>query len=660
MILRSIGKPVIREGHRSDIEGLRAISILLVVAYHSGFSLFSGGFIGVDVFFVISGYVITATIVKEIEKTGTFSFVSFYSRRAKRLLPAAVLMTAGTVIFSFAFLSPLATKEITKSAIAALSFTSNMWFAVLSSNYFGPNTAENPLIHTWTLSVEEQFYLFWPLLIFFSIKFLAKKRHHISLIITVSIVSLVACIALTPTAQPWAFFSMPTRAWQFGVGAATFLLPNIVPHGLRSRVLSWTGLALILATATVIDSTSPFPGYLATLPTFGAALVMSCGRTGVTKGVGRLLSLLPFQFVGRLSYSWYLWHWPFLVYSNHVLHLTHISQIVAADGLSFVTAVISFNLVENPIRFNPFFVRKSLVTLISSAVMSTTFISMTYATYRMSREALLSPSQKRIQDSRVIPQKYERCIVGLWDSGSTLKTCTFGNPDASLKFVLFGDSHAWQWLPALETDIKRSGASLVTLVRSSCPTADVPDFYYPKLRREYSECRVWRSAAINRIKELKPNFVIVSNSYYYERLGISAKSWQVAQRKVLQRLTQFRARVVVIRDNPAPWKDLDDCLSAEVWHHRPESLCSFSRTTPFNETLFSADKDVANSITGVYLIDLSKKICPHKRCRPTENGLVKYRDSNHLSYAYVKSMANVLYSHLNPIIAKRFTVSLKH
>jgi peptidoglycan/LPS O-acetylase OafA/YrhL len=379
-----------RSSFRRDVEGLRAVAILLVVLYHVG--LVPGGYVGVDVFFVISGFLITGQLTKELRSGGKLSFAGFYARRARRILPAATLCTITTVAVSAVVLSPLEARRVLTDAVTALVFGANFRFAANGSNYFSASLPPSPLQHYWSLSVEEQFYVFWPLLLVASSLVWVRRRSpdrrrrgsHASAgarspafgfvavaLVVVAGTSLTASILQTSSSTAWAYYSILTRAWELATGALIAMAASSMRR-LDGRVaagLTWAGLASIAVAAARFSDATPYPGYAAVLPVLGAAAVVAGGeaarrtRRGAShartehaagsRGAGAelILGTSPFQRIGSWSYSWYLWHWPALILAPAMLGhaLSRLGALVVA-ALSLVIAVASFVLVERPIR----------------------------------------------------------------------------------------------------------------------------------------------------------------------------------------------------------------------------------------------------------------------------------------------------------------------
>jgi peptidoglycan/LPS O-acetylase OafA/YrhL len=340
-------------GFRPDIEGLRGIAVLLVVAYHAGIARVSGGFAGVDVFFVLSGYLITDILVREVASTGRIDYARFYARRARRLLPAATLTLLVVLAAATLLLGPMERIEPALSAIATALYSSNLFFLARAVDYFASSAETNPFLHTWSLAVEEQFYLVWPWLIVVAWRAGRSRRALAVVLGAVSLASLATCIWITWKRQPWAFFGTPARAWEFGLGGLAALLP--VPAGALAsaarRWLGWLGLALIVGTAFVLRVTTPFPGAAALAPVIGTTLALVAGASDDARGVHRLLSTRALRWIGARSYAWYLWHWPVLVLALALDRGMPVwGRALCALGALGVAA-LSTALVENPIRF---------------------------------------------------------------------------------------------------------------------------------------------------------------------------------------------------------------------------------------------------------------------------------------------------------------------
>ncbi len=360
---------------RPDIEGLRAVAVVVVVLSHLGLS-FPGGYIGVDVFFVISGFLITRQLAGEYSKTGRISFVGFYSRRAKRILPAATVVIIGTVLACRAWDSPLTVRSDALDGLFSAFSGINWRLAAQGTNYFSLGTAPSPFQHFWSLSVEEQFYFVWPALIvavgWLLGRRLGQLRSLITTLLVIIAVSLYLSITTTSSSVSWAYFGSQTRVWELAVGAliaVTIEFWNRLPMVLAS-LMSWTGLIVIAASCFAFGDSTVYPGSAVIAPVLGSALVIAAGVPGWTGTSELLLKLRPFQFVGNISYSWYLTHWPFLM----ILPMALDHTLPRADkyyvlGGSFVLAVALYYLVERPIRTRPVLLRQPTLGLSLGGIM---------------------------------------------------------------------------------------------------------------------------------------------------------------------------------------------------------------------------------------------------------------------------------------------------
>ncbi len=342
------------------------MAVLLVVLNHAGVGLLGGGFVGVDVFFVLSGFLITGLLLAEARANGSVSLIDFYVRRARRILPAAALTLLATDLAAFFLLNFLRARDAVQDGLYAAAFSANFRFAARGTDYFAQTQPPSPLLHYWSLSVEEQFYLVWPALlsiVLFGVAIRrrrrqAGRRQHRRLLLVVVLlaaVSLGYSVHLTATLPPAAYFSPLTRAWELGLGAALAVgastLGRVPPAG--KLVMGWTGLLAIAVAAILFSDRTPFPGSAALLPTIGTALVIGAGigNRHPRLAVGRLLALRPMRIVGDRSYAFYLWHWPVLILAAaYVGHELSVGVQLGLLAGAFLLSCVSYALVENPIR----------------------------------------------------------------------------------------------------------------------------------------------------------------------------------------------------------------------------------------------------------------------------------------------------------------------
>ncbi|MEU8238804.1 acyltransferase family protein [Actinoplanes missouriensis] len=385
------GRPRPHLGFRPDIEGMRAIAVTLVVLSHAGVAALAGGYVGVDVFFVISGFLITTLLLKELDRTGTVSLTSFYARRAVRLLPASAVVLVATLAGAWLWLPSTRFHTISLDALFTTFYGINWRLADEGVQYLNADAAPSPLQHFWSLAVEEQFYLVWPLLMLVYAAVWARRRtrprvaipaqrtssfaesrpanpeqtpsavrvKHVPLTVIlalIAVISLVASITQTESAAPWAYFGAHTRAWELAIGALVAVAASRLA-GLPGRfaaVLTWLGMAAVISSAFLYGEDTAFPGSAALLPVLGSAAIIAAGCAAPAGSAAVVLRTRPFQLIGRYSYSWYLWHWPVLMIGPAALGREPSLKLgLALSAASLLVAVASYHLVENPVRNRP-------------------------------------------------------------------------------------------------------------------------------------------------------------------------------------------------------------------------------------------------------------------------------------------------------------------
>ncbi|MGE5764270.1 MAG: acyltransferase family protein [Mycobacterium leprae] len=340
---------------RPDIEGLRGIAVLAVVLYHASLAVIPGGYVGVDVFFVISGFLITGHLLAEVQATGRISLPKFYARRARRLLPAASLVAVVTVALSWLLQSALAAKSTAVDAMWTSFFGMNIKLASEGANYLSAEKAPSLLQHYWSLAVEEQYYLVWPLLMLLvALAFRTRRRSlptGLAAVLTVVVAaSLAASVWQTNVAQPWAYFGLHARACELALGALVAVLAS---RAVRiPEACGWVGLGMLVAAITLFTEHTRFPGYAVALPVVGTALVILSGCGPRETALQRVLGRWPLDGIGRVSYGWYLWHWPLLTLVPLFIHRERSLEVDLFSVLvGLLLAVVTLQVVENPVRF---------------------------------------------------------------------------------------------------------------------------------------------------------------------------------------------------------------------------------------------------------------------------------------------------------------------
>jgi peptidoglycan/LPS O-acetylase OafA/YrhL len=637
---------------RRDIEGLRAIAVLIVVAFHCRIPGFSGGFTGVDVFFAVSGYLMTGLLAAEVRNTQNLSLLRFYARRARRLLPASALTLLTTLIIGALVMAPQELAFAGRAGRSTALHVSNIFFATNSADYFAPSVETNPLLNMWSLDLEEQFYLLWPLLLMVPLLMWRSTRALLVILSAVTMASLIVCVRLSGTDTTFAFYQLPARAWEFGVGGLVALLPLAklrVPTGCWIA-LGWSGLMAILW-AGHATSVSQFPGLLALVPVTGTVVVLAACSQRPARGADVLLAARPLQKLGAISYSWYLWHWPFLVLATaFVPGLSATSKALVALG-ALAAAELTYRLVENPIRFHPYLVARPAVTLGLAVVVTAGTLSAAMLSMRLASHLADTPVLKGIaQEADDIASMPRQQCVSLAGSPE-VKTCEFGSVSSRTNVVLFGDSHAIEWFNALLRMAERRGVKLTTVIKSGCPSVDVTNG--PPGDRE--ACQRWRSQAIDRVVAMRPSLVIIANysglTNERKAAGTSVDEWMNGTKRTLVTLTTSGLPVAVIRDNPSFNIDIPACLARSVRSAWYRSIsCDMDRTASLNPAIFAAEKVAARGLPNVQFIDLTDQLCGERVCWAEKQGVVMYRDDNHLTGRFADTLTEEVTAQILPML----------
>jgi peptidoglycan/LPS O-acetylase OafA/YrhL len=643
-------------GFRSDIEGLRAIAVLLVVVFHTGAGVLGGGFIGVDVFFVLSGYLITGLLVEEFDRTQRINFAGFYGRRARRLLPAAGLMLAVTLAIGLSFYSPIEAEQLSRSATATALYGSNIWFMWQAQDYFAASVQTSPLLHTWSLAVEEQFYLGWPLLILVGLTKARSRRRIAVVLAAVTLVSFVLCVFVTSRRQNLAFYGTPARMWEFGLGALAVLIPaRRLPGALGRSLLGWAGLAAILGAGVFFSEDIPFPGVAAAVPVVGTVMVLIAGAAlAPTPGITALLRFPVLQVLGRLSYSWYLWHWPVLVFARTLNPTLPVWGAVLAVLVALAVAAAVHLALENPIRFNPWLTATPVRSLALGGAITIAGFGSGIAAFGLSSHLALSARQAAFaRAARDMPAYTRGCIAEYADS--RLRECVFGKSDSSSTVVVFGDSHAEQWLPALIPAAERHGWKVISMTKQSCPASGIP-VYNDHLKRPETECAEWSKRALARIIELRPEAVLITNAVGYIKRGtpddsfgaLSYATWEQHLRATLTALDAARVPTLLLRDTPRPGFDVPTCLSRVDAHPRlyADDECTIYPGVALSAGVWEAERHAVERLSHVSVLDLSDQFCTSTQCPSTIDGVVVYRDSNHITASFASRLAQVFEARL--------------
>ncbi len=668
-------------GMRGDIEGMRAIAVGMVLLYHAQVPGVVGGFAGVDVFFVISGFLITSLLIREIDRSGTISILGFYARRARRLLPAATVVLLFVAISGPLVLSASVRADLGRDILGSTFYVVNWVLAARSVDYLAEDNQASALQHYWSLSVEEQFYVIWPLLMIFAV--IVARRSRISrfhlmgaLMVAITGVSLLYSIVHTGSSPGTAYFISTTRVWELGVGALLALaLPGLQRLSrATSQITALVGLVAVGLSAVMITSETPWPGSAALLPVLGTAAVIAAGCAHTETLVGRLLGVAPMRFIGGLSYSLYLWHWPLLVFAEemrpNISLIDRIVIVVAAVVLAYLTK----RFIEDPIRFNRKIARKPRAALLGAGVamtattaaavalvLSTPTLADEAPTAAVGAEALAGDVAATDEASVAVPTSgpvYPAPALAPEDvpelytddcqvpqDSTDVVTCDYGDTTADRVIALVGDSKVGQWLPAFDEIGQEQNFVVRTYTKSACTWTDAT----LRLQNEpYDDCQAWGQ----RVKaELlggdQPSVVVVSggsDKAIDAEGGVSTSALVEGYEQYWKQVVAAGIPVVALADNPHPGFPVYECVED---HPDDFGQCDFEARegggTP-------ALREATSVIDGASMIDLTDRICLKERCPAVIGGVLVYRQGSHITATYARTLRADLEAELLPLI----------
>lgn len=663
---------------RADIQGLRALAVLSVVAFHVRPAWLPGGFAGVDVFFVISGYLITSGLLRDAH-AGRVRLTAFWGRRIRRLMPAATLVITVTLLASAVVLPVALRAEYARQATASALSMENWLLAANSVSYLHATALPSPFQHFWSLSVEEQFYVVWPLAValvaFAAVRLRRSPAFTLGAVaVTLGAASLVYSVASSASSPDIAYFSTFTRAWELLIGASlAVFLPG---RHLSVPVARWVfavGFVLIGASVFVLDSTMAFPGWVAIFPTVGAACMLAAGATPFTSRVRNVFEWSPVTYVGDISYSLYLWHWPLIVLVCAALGTTTVPRlaVVPVVAVAVVGAALTKRFVEDPflrvgrqrhalpartrtISRHPFVLGAALLGITAVGVVAVKALPVQTPAYVAAPQLYVgarvlapdaappaadAPPAPTLADLQTIErQLVEPCLTPAVKD--TVLSCEGGDPDGTKTILLAGDSHAAMWLPVFEELGKKYGWRIVVSTKQSCPLialAPDEDLNGPM----YPGCRKWNEQIRHFIATLAPDLVLTSGAYYSyaDAKPTGAVSYDKFQGRAYERQYAFiqdlGIPVVAVREVPYfPGFSAPDCLS--LAGATPDG-CS-AQMTAARDVLESRITYAVEQGSDIPLIDVTPQICPDD-CRAVIGNVVTYRDDNHLTPMFAESLS---------------------
>lgn len=698
--------PPTATGRRPDIQGLRAIAVLLVVAFHAELPL-PGGFVGVDVFFVISGFVIAAMLMRQWATAGRISFGQFYLRRFLRLTPALALLVTFVAAASILLQNPFGAQQTTaRTGVGAMALSANAVIAHASGDYFASNATTNPLLHTWSLSVEEQFYLVFPAL--FVIGWMASRRLRRRLLPPVLIVTLIGAASFvasivfsfgSPTAgwlteffggpESFSFYSPFTRAWEFAAGALlALILERLVPLGRSLAIVTGLlGAGLVVASALFISESMAFPGYIALLPVAGTVLVILAGSHH-TSGVNALLATRPLVAIGDVSYSWYLWHWPLIVFAALLLPADRTVLIIVAIA-SILPAIASYRFLEQPVRqmrprSRPRAAAVVIATLTVPVIVCATLLVGANAGWGLTSTqkatggstATGAEQELSVADGEVaggeggtLRSQHIAVKAGCVNTNLSPQKCTFGPTDAIGTVLLAGDSQAYAVADGVVAAAEQLGYDTVVTSHTGCPF----------LARESSgvhnyPCRSWQKSIVSYALKTRPKAVVIANlseGYVHPEAGWrtaatdsgrragsideAAALWRKGLEPIVSTLRKAGIGVVILTSAPqmVGYTDGTSLLSQAIGSR--DFSTSRAESESSRKPAIDAERAVAKAHPGTFVHDPNPSLCDNTHCWASRDGTAYYQDETHVSVAGSLLLVGRLKSVLSQAIASSST-----
>ena len=585
--------------YHPEIDGLRAVAVLAVVAYHAG--LGGAGFVGVDVFFVISGYLITSLLLRDISATGRPDFAGFYARRVRRILPAAIFVTVASGWGAYLLLPPVEMKQVFQSAAAAFVFGANFFFQLTTGDYFDAPAGQMPLLHLWSLGVEEQFYQLWPLALVWVLRTRRPRRS----MLLIAAASLVLAQLLIAWRQEWAFYQMPPRFWELAAG-------GLIAMGPRRAMPAWVAeVGLVVTVAACLYPLPQIPGIGVLPAVVGATTICAAAHGGGNPGLaGRFLRSKPMVGIGLISYSLYLWHWPLLAfYRATCVGEPDLEIRLMLCAIAFPLAIASYRYIEQPFRqMHHQTARTVAIGGVASLVLSLSACAIG-----------MQPDSRIAQDPFPLATEAQNDLPPALCRYSWNETEVPKCPDpAGAKVAIWGDSMAYAWRPAMP-------APVVDLSHDSCPP--LLDWMPDQARRVHFICRDFEAAAVNHIGK-QPILVIVA------RWRLTGTQPQ-ALRRTLEAVSAKVRRVVLIGPTPELPDTVPRCI-----RKRAEAECALPRASFDQQAapILAALRQAADGMSNVTVVDVTDYFCTAISCPPIKDGVPLYWDSHHPTVKAVRQV----------------------
>ncbi len=639
----------VESGHRPDIQGLRAVAVGLVILSHLGLSLVPGGTVGVDVFFVISGFLITRLLFRQLAEKDGIDLSGFYLRRLSRLLPALLAMLGLTAVAAGVLLSVAEQRAMLSSAPYAATWTSNLLFAFTATDYFDELAARDLFLHTWSLGVEEQFYLFWPLLMLLALRrsngagaLRASLERLTGLLIAGLILSLGLCLFWSGNQVEQAFYQMPARIWQFAAGGLAFALSARMSarrqagsaSAWRGPALVWAGLLLITWVALWLPDDRPYPSVWAIPPTLGAFLILIGGDS-----CRHPLRLPALGWIGDRSYSLYLWHWPILGLGFSFGWKGQLLPTLALLLGVVLAGMLSYRLIELPFwkgRWRASGSRRHLWIGLGVMASVAALLHLRLTSLPADDWRDLASQAWRVDAPEIYTLRCDH-----WYHDAVVEACELGNPQAERVVVLIGDSIGAQWYSLIPAIYGHADTRIVVHTKSSCPQVD-QEFYYARIGRNYTVCTNWRDAMLDEVAALQPQLVLIGSAANY---AFEPSQWIEGSARVLARLSASAGQVLVIPGTPRLDFDGPSCVRRHLQADGQIDLNACTEDGDLRQVrkITGYLEQAASRFDNVAVLDLSDIVCPSDRCGAvTADGQIVFRDSQHLADSFVRSRAGII------------------
>jgi len=636
-------------GVRVDIQALRALAIVSVVLFHVWPNQLTGGYVGVDIFFVISGYLITGQLWRQEQRTGKVDFRDFWARRARRLLPASLLAILVTTFATYAFTTPSWFLKVHDEGIGATLYAQNWVLISKVTNYLTDDGTKSPFQHFWSLSVEEQYYIFWPIILFLALaavkafpRALKNRTLLLSILGFILVSSLAYSIWLTYAQPQNAYFNTFTRAWEFAAGAllAVGSKGNTEVAHKRSPLWFWAGVALMGYAIVAFTTTTTFPSWHAGIPVLGAVLALHGGQSQSRLMPTWFLGLKPVQFLGDISYSLYLWHWPVLILAPWVLRRnTLVWDEVAVVAISVVLGWLSKTYIEDPVRFGPLSRLRNGMQLAAAGIAMVVLIAFSGAMSSVATNEFknitksfnLTPPLNALAKGA---QARESSDCKISREGSGFKTCQKGDPNGKIRVALIGDSHTREWFVPVDDLAFKYHWNVTMISKSACSLVDPTQF--PANLTHYT-CQGWNKQLLAYMAKAKPFDLIINSNSSLVTQGRTDVGKAFAS-MVTKLTANGHTKFFLIHDTPKPNPNFVPCI--ELWMKQAAVKCSVTRA----QGLTPADPmpGAVSGMKNVMVADFTDSFCSATSCPPVMGNIVVYKDNSHITSTWAQHLEPVL------------------